>query len=93
MQVLYPRLTSKMTNHRQQQRKRLKRGEKVVLTALPPGFIDDLPEEDQRAISKVVGKPITLNKYQRDGRAELEFADSEDVIHLIYVDPKFIKLW
>jgi len=41
----------------------------------------------------VVGEAITLNKYERDGRAELEFTDSEDVIHLIYVDPKFIKLW
>jgi hypothetical protein len=92
MQVRHP-LTSKMTDHQEQRRKRLKRGEKVVLTALPPGFVDDLPEEDRRAISGVVGKPITLSKYERDGRAELEFTDSEDVIHFIYVDPKFIKLW
>jgi bifunctional UDP-N-acetylglucosamine pyrophosphorylase/glucosamine-1-phosphate N-acetyltransferase len=65
-------------------------GQKVILTALPPGFIDDLPLEDQRAISEVVGKPITLNRYEEDGRAELEFTDKEDVIHSLYVDPKFI---
>ena len=70
-----------------------KPGEKVILKTLPPGFIDDLPEEDQRAISAVVGKPIILKKYQRDGRAELEFTDSDETIHLIYVDPKFIKAW
>ena len=62
----------------------------VVLKALPPGFLEDLPLEDRNAISKVVGKPITLNGYEEDGRAELEFADSEGVIHFIYVDPKFV---
>jgi hypothetical protein len=54
------------------------------------GFLDDLPVEDQEAISKAVGKPITLNGYEDDGRAELEFMDTEGVIHTIYVDPKFI---
>jgi hypothetical protein len=62
----------------------------VVLKALPPGFLDDLPVEDQEAISTAVGKPITLNGYEDDGRAELEFTDTEGVIHIIYVDPKFI---
>jgi hypothetical protein len=47
----------------------------------------------QKRIDGVVGEAITLNKRERDGRAELECADSEDVIHLIYVDPKFMKLW
>jgi hypothetical protein len=45
---------------------------------------------DQEAISKAVGKPMTLNGYEDDGRAELEFTDTEGVIHIIYVDPKFI---
>jgi hypothetical protein len=75
------------------QKKKPKPGEKVRLKALPPGFIDDLPAEDQRAILAVVGKPILLNKYERDGRAELEFTDNKDVGHTIYVDPKFIKPW
>jgi hypothetical protein len=82
-----------MTADRIRPEKKPKPGEKVILKALPEGFIDDLPEEDQRAISAVVGKPIILNKYGRDGRAELEFTDSEDTTHLIYVDPKFIRLW
>jgi hypothetical protein len=62
----------------------------VVLRTLPAGFLDDLPPEDQEAISKAVGRPITLKGYEADGRAELEFADSEGVIHFIYVDPKYI---
>jgi len=69
-----------------------KPGQKVILKTLPPGFIDDLPTEDQQAISAVVGKQIRLNRYE-DGRAELEFTDAEDVIHVIYVDPSFIEPW
>jgi AraC-like DNA-binding protein len=59
--------------------KKLSPGLKVVLKTLPPGFIDDFPAEDQRAISEAVGKPIILNGYEDDGRAELEFTDGEDV--------------
>jgi len=65
-------------------------GQQVVLKALPAGFLDDMPLEDQEAISKAVGKPITLNGYESDGRSELEFVDPEGVIHTIYVDPKYI---
>ena len=63
---------------------------KVILKTLAPGLLDNLPVEDQHAISEIVGKPVKLNEYDTDGRAELEFTDSEDVIHFIYVDPKFI---
>jgi len=62
----------------------------VVLKKLPPGFIDDLPREDQRAISRIVGKPVHLNEYDDAGRAELEFKDDNGVIHFIYVTPNHI---
>jgi hypothetical protein len=70
-----------------------KPGQKVILTALPPGFLDDLPKEEQRAISARIGRPIMLMRYERDGRAELEFMAKDDSIHTLYVDPKFIKPW
>jgi len=35
-------------------------GDTVVLTELPPGLLDGLPLEDQRAISAIVGKPVLL---------------------------------
>jgi hypothetical protein len=38
----------------------------------------------------VVGKPVFLRQYEKDGRAELEFTDQDGVIHLIYLDPKYI---
>ena len=70
-----------------------KPGDKVVLKALPPGFIDDLPEDEQRAISARIGRPIMLMGYDRNGRAELEFMANDDSIHTLYVDLKFIRPW
>lgn len=65
-------------------------GNTVVLNELPPGLIVDLPGEDQKAIREIVGKPILLLEYDDTGRAELQFTDSEGVIHFVYVNPKFI---
>jgi len=72
-------------------------GEQVIFLALPPGLLDGLPDEDQRAIAAMVGKPVTLVDYDEDGWAELEFADpfkprTEDssYTHYICVKPEFI---
>jgi hypothetical protein len=66
-------------------------GDKVVLKPLPAGFTDDLPEDEQRAISARIGRPIMLMGYDRDGRAELEFKAQDDSIHTLFVDLKFIR--
>jgi hypothetical protein len=66
-------------------------GQKAILTALPTGFLDDLPEEDQRAISAVVGTPIRLLGFDDVGRAELEFQEQNGTFHTIFVDRKFIQ--
>jgi hypothetical protein len=71
--------------------KRPKAKQKVILKVVPPGLLDNLPAADQRAIRAAVGKPVRLNEYDSDGRAELEFIDKNDVIHFVYVDPKFIE--
>lgn len=71
----------------------LRPGELVVLTEIPPGLLDGLPSRDRRAISEIVGKPIRLNEYDSDGRAELEFRDRHGVIHFVYVKPSFIERW
>ena len=64
---------------------------KVVLAGLPPGFVDDLPSEDQQALLDVIGKAVFLNGYDQDGRAELEFKDKQGVVHFIYLDPRFVS--
>ena len=60
-------------------------GKEVVLTRLPAGFLDDLPLEDQQAISAMVGKKVVLNEYDDAGRAECEFVDHAGTIHFIWV--------
>jgi hypothetical protein len=67
-------------------------GETVTLREIPPGLLTGLPEEDQQAISEIVGKPVRLNEYDNMGRAELQFTDSAGVIHFIYVNPEFIRI-
>jgi hypothetical protein len=53
--------------------------------------VDGLPEEDQRAITAMVGKPVTLVGYDEDGRAELEFDYPVDgSTHYIWVAPEFM---
>lgn len=66
-------------------------GEMFVLTAIPQGFLDDLPEEDQQAIREIVGKPVLLNEYDDAGRAELEFNDRDGQPHFIFIATDFIK--
>jgi hypothetical protein len=53
-------------------------------------LLDDLPAADQQAISTIIGKPVQLNEYDVDGRAELEFTDADGVIHFLFVRPEFI---
>ena len=67
-------------------------GDVVVLGELPGGLLDGSPIEDQRAISNIVGKPVRLSDYDSDGRAELQFTDTEGVVHFVYVSPDVIRL-
>ena len=71
--------------------KQPKPGDMVVLERLPPGFLDDLPLEDQIAIRDVIGRPIKFNEIDSWGSAELEFIDKRGVGHFIYVDPSYIR--
>jgi len=77
-----------------------KPGDMVVLTAVPHGILDGLPEEDQHAITAIVGKPAMLVGYDDDGRAEISFDDPFDVrtdvysnTHSVWVPPAFLTLF
>jgi hypothetical protein len=66
-------------------------GELVILKELPKGLLGGLPAEDQDAIIEIIGKPIRVTGYEEDGRVGLEFTDSEEVVHIIYVSPSFLN--
>jgi hypothetical protein len=69
----------------------MKPGQKVIVTRLPAGFLDDLPEEDQRAIVAIIGKPIHFRGFADSGHAELEFRDANGTLHFIYLAQQFIR--
>ena len=71
--------------------KPLKPGNKAVLVKAARGFIDDLPDEAQKAISEIVGKPITFNGHDELGQAELEFRERNGTFHTIWVRPEFVR--
>jgi hypothetical protein len=66
-------------------------GTKVVLTSLPPGLLDGLPQGDQEAITATVGQAVRLVDYDDVGRAELEFTDKRGDTHYIYVKPEYLR--
>lgn len=57
--------------------------EMVVLTAIPRGMLDGLPEEDQEAIKEIVGNQSCW--------AELVFKGRDGQPHFLFVAPGFIK--
>ena len=71
--------------------KQPKPGDMVALVGLPPGFLDDLPVENQIAIRDVIGKPVKFNEITSWGYAELEFGENPGKGHFIYVDLSFIR--
>jgi len=36
-------------------------------------------------------RPVQLNEYDEDGRAQLQFKDRKGTIHFVYVRPEFIN--
>jgi len=69
----------------------VKSTQKAILTELPPGFLDDLPEKDQRALLATVGTAIRLVGFDDIGQAELEFQERDGTFHTIFVARKFIQ--
>jgi hypothetical protein len=70
-------------------------GEQVILLGLPPGFLSDLPDEDRRDMSAMIGRAVTLSDYDDDGRAVLDFVNPftpDGGSHTtIWVAPEFIE--
>jgi hypothetical protein len=71
--------------------KKAKVAKKAVVKELPPGWLDDLPREDQEAITAILGKPISVVRDDEDGRVVLEFDDKQGDTHFIYVEPEFVE--
>jgi hypothetical protein len=67
-------------------------GDPVVVT-LPAGWLDDLPPEDQAAITAILGRPIQFSEYDADheGYVEVVFADDRGHTHHMNVRAEFVR--
>jgi hypothetical protein len=71
--------------------KKPRAGSTVVIEFVPPGLLQGLPEDDQAAISEIVGKAVFLVGYDDDsGKAELQFVDGKGAYHSIWVEPRLL---
>jgi hypothetical protein len=63
----------------------------VVLVEVRPELLDNLPEQDQEAIRRIVGMPVRFEAYDEAGRAELMFVDRSGTTHSLDVGERLIR--
>ena len=70
--------------------RRFRRGQKVIVERLPDGFLDDLPRFDQKAISSIIGKPLSVVG-EENGRVEIQFEDVRGDPHWLYLESQYVR--
>jgi hypothetical protein len=68
-------------------------GDPVVVTHLPAGWLDDLPPEDQAAITAILGRRIQFSEYDadHDGYVEVVFVDDRGQTHFMNVRAELVR--
>jgi len=64
----------------------LKKGDTVLVKEIPLTLTSGLLKEDQDAILRCVGKTLRIAGFNNLAEAEVEFSDSPDHFHTIWVD-------
>jgi hypothetical protein len=67
----------------------------VLLLGVPDSLLDDLPDEDQDAILKLVGKHLIIQGFHENHELEIEYVypkGSKSYCRSIWVDPSFVVL-
>jgi hypothetical protein len=67
-------------------------GATVRLLIVPEELIYGLPESDQLAIQSIVGREITVEDIDENGKVELKFEDQDKTIHFIWVSPSAVQV-
>ena len=62
-------------------------GDNVKVVEIPARLPVGLPREDQIAIHAQHGKTLTIQGFDQNGYAELEFVDSAGHVHTILIEP------
>lgn len=67
----------------------------VLLLGIPDGLLDDLPDEDQDAILKLIGKKLMIQGFHDNYKLEIEYIypeGSKSFCRSIWVNPSFVVL-
>lgn len=75
--------------------KPIREGSYVQLLQIPPGLLEDLPLEDQEAITRAATKPLLVSELMVDFKEddiELQFIAENGTIHFIYVAGKYLQV-
>lgn len=66
-------------------------GDTVILIGLPPFLLNDLPDEDLRAIEGQIGRTHEVIGFNEIGWIELEFSDDDGTHHTIWVEGAHLR--
>jgi hypothetical protein len=71
--------------------RKLQKGDTVIVKEIPATLITGLPNEDQEAILECVGKAFRIAGFNSLGEAEIEFTDSSNDGHTIWLETKSVE--
>ncbi|MBV9243314.1 MAG: hypothetical protein JO366_00710 [Methylobacteriaceae bacterium] len=66
-------------------------GDRVLVDSIPTSLIKELPESDREAIKNQIGRTLTISGFDNWGNAELEFSESMDSIHTIWIETSVLR--
>src|SRR5882672_881332 len=84
--------TSKRPSARDSNGHLIRRWARVRFLKASAALLRGLPRSDQRAILGAVGSVYRVVGFNVVGHAELEFFDSKDKMHFVWVEPENLRL-
>lgn len=66
-------------------------GDRIVVRGIPHELIHDIPEEDVEAIKSQTGKTLVISGFNEYGYVELDFVDSVNTMHTIWIEPTCLE--
>jgi hypothetical protein len=69
----------------------LKKGDVIEVRRIPSTLVSNLPKDDQCAIEQCVGKRFPISDFNDQGEVEVEFLDSENNPHTIWLDSSCVE--
>jgi len=63
----------------------------LIISRVSEDLLRGLPVEDQKSIRDQVGHSVSVQGFDDHGNVEVEFKDSADMIHTIWIEPRCLR--